>query len=133
MTDINEIFIAAIENLMQDVAREIRDKSNVPTSIGGAMPVRTGELQRSLVADVAPNEAFVSYRSPYAATVHDGGYRPDYRRRTKSGDYVTVKGHTIKAQPYLEKPMEDILKDFPNFIATSMNKTGTSLGFNVVE
>lgn len=130
-TRIQQMFMSAVELLQQELARQVKNESQIPKP-DGPLPYESGELQRSMVSSISPRESFISYRAPYAVLVHDGGYIPTTRRRLKNGRSSLVEGHMRKGQPYLEDALNRVVEDtLPNYIKSMLNKGGTSLGFVV--
>ena len=115
MDELQELLYSFVQNLVMEITQEVAEKSNTPISEGGVMPVKTGTLRSSLsVTQVGDNIVDISYNTPYAATIHDGG--------------VDSLGRTYQAQRYLAIPVEEILEDLPRRIEESFDKLGTKMG-----
>ena len=108
----------AIQTFVDGLAKEVGDKADIPKEAGGTMPVKTGALRGSRSISQIPNGSSISYTVPYAELIHDGGT-------------VGEPPRTYKAQPYLGKPTEEIMKTMHERIAKSFNLQGAPQGYRV--
>ena len=98
-----------------EITQELAETSNIPISDGGVMPVKTGRLRSSLTVTQAGDSIVdISYNTPYANIIHDGG--------------MDGKGRRYKSQKYLAAPLEEIFSTFPKRLEDSFDKVGAKLG-----
>ncbi len=115
MDELQELLYGLVQNLVMEITQELAASSNVPVSEGGVMPVKTGRLRSSLTTtQVGEDTIDITYSTPYASIIHDGG--------------IDSKGRRYKAQKYLAAPLEEIFNDLPQRIEKSFDNLGTKLG-----
>ena len=115
MDELQELLYGLVQNLVMEITQELAASSNVPVSEGGVMPVKTGRLRSSLTTtQVGDDTIDITYNTPYASIIHDGG--------------IDGQGRRYRAQRYLAIPLEEILNDLPQRIEESFDKLGTKLG-----
>ena len=47
MDELQELLYGLVQNLVLEITQELAEKSNIPISEGGVMPVKTGRLRSS--------------------------------------------------------------------------------------
>lgn len=115
MDELQELLYGLVQNFVMEITQELAETSNVPVSDGGVMPVKTGRLRSSLTVTQAGDSIVdVSYNTPYANIIHDGG--------------MDSKGRRYKSQKYLAAPLEEIFNTFPKRLEDSFDKVGAKLG-----
>jgi len=115
MDELQELLYGLVQNLVMEITQELAETSNIPVSDGGVMPVKTGRLRSSLtMTQVGDNTIDITYNTPYAPIIHDGG--------------TDSRGRRYRAQRYLAIPLEEIFNDLPQRIEKSFDKLGTKLG-----
>jgi len=86
--------------LVREITQEVATRSSVPESMGGRLPVKTGQLASSLSTRVyrTGNSTIgeVTYTAPYAGLINRGG-AVIRRYRTKNGIVEKEVSHTPKS------------------------------------
>ena len=115
MDELQELLYGLVQNLVLEITQELAEKSNIPISEGGVMPVKTGRLRSSLtMTQVGDDTIDITYGTPYAPIIHDGG--------------VDSRGRRYRGQRYLAIPLEEFFDDLPQRIEDSFDKMGTKIG-----
>jgi len=115
MDELQELLYGLVQNLVMEITQELAETSNIPVSAGGVMPVKTGRLRSSLmVTQAGEGIVDISYNTPYANIIHDGG--------------MDSKGRRYKSQKYLAAPLEEIFNTLPERLEKSFDHMGAKLG-----
>ena len=100
MTSIHSYMETVIQSLVREIVDNVARVANTPEAVGGRMPVKTGNLSRSMLTSVYKqgNQTVgeVTFTAPYAGLLNKGGtVRRTYR--TKDGRVDKEVEHTPKA------------------------------------